>query len=167
MIKAAVSAIAILASVAAHSAVEPPVVTTLLSDGRTNAWTQADLVAALQLLNRRYHREMATESGRISWHGRVVRTVVVTNDLRLVSIHEDGYAFTNAWTAPRPPMPKDAAARAAYARRMRAERLAAQAKALASRTNGVPEALARARIEQCAQPAEIETNVVTTVGARR
>lgn len=164
MFKRILAATLALLFVAPAVAADQPVVTTLFSDGTTNTWTQADLVAALQLLNRRYHREMATESGRISWHGKVVRTVVDTNDLRLVRIHEDGYAFTNKWTAPRPPMPKDAAARAAYARRMRAERLAAQAKALAARTNGVPEALARARIEQCAQPAEIETNVTVTVG---
>lgn len=167
MIKTAVSAIAILASVAAHPAAEPTVVTTLLPDGRTNDWTRADLVSALQLLNRRYHREMATESGRISWHGKVVRTVVETNDLRLVRIHEDGYAVTNKWTAPRPLMPTEAAARAAYIRKRRAERLAAQAKALAARTNGVPEVLARARVEQCAQPAEVETNVTVTVGGAR
>ena len=55
-------------AVAAPSATDT-VVTTLFSDGSTNAWTQADLVAALGLMNRKYHRDMESESGRRAWHG--------------------------------------------------------------------------------------------------
>ena len=52
------------------SAAESPVVaTTLLADGSTNTWTQADLQAALGLMNRMYHRDMGTDAGRAKWHG--------------------------------------------------------------------------------------------------
>ena len=72
------------------------VVSTLFSDGSTNTWTQADLVAALQLLNRKYHRDVSTAAGRAAWHGRKVAESVDTNTLVKVSLYEDGTTFTDA-----------------------------------------------------------------------
>ena len=74
---------------------DPVILTTLFSDGTTNTWTQADLVAALQLLNRKYHRDVSTEAGRKAWHGAKRREVVDTNTLEKVTYYEDGTAFTD------------------------------------------------------------------------
>ena len=71
------------------------VATTLFSDGSTNTWTQADLVAALQLINRKYHRDCQRAEGRKAWHG-AMHEVITTNgeDLVKTEIHEDGQQFT-------------------------------------------------------------------------
>ena len=83
MIRVTFMLMAILATLAS-SGNDAPVAFTLFSDGSTNSWTQADLKAALQLTNRKYHRDMQKPQGRIDWHGPVVRRVVETNDLRLI-----------------------------------------------------------------------------------
>ena len=75
---------------------EDIVATTLFSDGTTNTWTQADLLQALQLINRKYHRDCERGEGRRAWHG-AMRETVTTNELgELVKreIHEDGQTFT-------------------------------------------------------------------------
>ena len=67
---------------------------TLYADGTTNTWTQADLVDALGLMNRKYHRDMASEQGRAQWHGKRLQQYVLTNEtgkIYGVSIYEDGY----------------------------------------------------------------------------
>ena len=87
MFKRILAATLALLFVAPAVAADQPVVTTLFSDGTTNTWTQADLVSALQLMNRRYHRDMQSETGRIGWHGKIVRTVVDTNSLIMVRYH--------------------------------------------------------------------------------
>ena len=74
---------------------DPVIITTLLSDGSTNTWTQADLIAALQLLNRKYHRDVQSADGRKAWHGKKVREIVDTNTLEKVTVYEDGMAFTD------------------------------------------------------------------------
>ncbi len=66
-----------LCPVAAAQAAAPVVAETLLADGTTNTWTQADLVDALGLLNRRYRRDIETEAGRRAWHGRETAQALV------------------------------------------------------------------------------------------
>ncbi len=72
------------------------IATTLFSDGTTNTWTQADLLAALQLINRKYHRDCQRADGRQAWHGRIQREIITTNgeDLVKTEIHDDGQQFT-------------------------------------------------------------------------
>lgn len=67
---------------------------TQYSDGTTNTWTQADLVAALGLLNRKYHRDCENAQGRKAWHGKLKREIVNTNELTKTEIYEDGTSFT-------------------------------------------------------------------------
>lgn len=73
---------------------------TLYADGTTNTWTQADLQQALGLMNRKYHRDMASEQGRTSWHGGVKKTIVTTNTtsgvIEYKKIYEDGYEHTRS-----------------------------------------------------------------------
>ena len=78
-----------------QSATGQVVATTLFSDGSTNVWTQADLLAALQLINRKYHRDCERAEGRKAWHGKM-HEVITTNGEELVKteIHEDGQQFT-------------------------------------------------------------------------
>lgn len=64
---------------------------TKLSDGTDNVWTQKDLVEALGLMNRKYRRDMETESGRIAWHGKVVSVEVDADAGTRTVTHEDGY----------------------------------------------------------------------------
>ena len=75
---------------------DPVVAQTLFSDGTTNTWTQADLIAALQLVNRKYHRDCEQGDGRRAWHGKLVGQSVTTNGETLVKTerHEDGTVFT-------------------------------------------------------------------------
>ena len=67
---------------------------TQYSDGTTNMWTQADLVDALGLLNRKYHRDCENAQGRKAWHGKLKREIVNTNELTKTEIYEDGTIFT-------------------------------------------------------------------------
>lgn len=124
------------------------VLTTLFADGSTNTWTQADLVAALQLLNRKYHRDVSTASGRAAWHGKKVAESVDTNTLTKVTRYEDGTSFTDAARIITP-----------------AETAQAQLSKLPKRTlttNGVPTALAAAR--QRVGATNVTVNVVIRAG---
>lgn len=110
--------------VAAPSATDT-IVTTLFADGSTNVWTQADLVTALGLMNRKYHRDMESEAGRKAWHGRCT----TSNDFdRCVKVwlYEDGFTYETRIAAPKPKVERalEAAAR--------------RAAALAAKTNGAP-----------------------------
>lgn len=83
-----------------------PLVTTLLSDGSTNEWTQADLIAALQLLNRKYHREVEKPTGREAWHGKLIRQEVDTEREVKREIYEDGTVFEFPFEKRSAPAPK-------------------------------------------------------------
>lgn len=79
----------------------PVVAQTLFSDGTTNTWTQADLTDALGLMNRKYHRDMETDAGRVTWHGkRMGQYMIDAADGKqcVVVLYEDGFAWTNAAT---------------------------------------------------------------------
>ena len=69
---------------------------TIRTDGTTNTWTAADLSDALGLMNRKYWRDMQTPSGRISWHGKLMKQELHADEKMLVEIYEDGFAWTNA-----------------------------------------------------------------------
>ncbi len=145
-------AAALLAAACAAAATPPETVAeTPLADGTTNAWTRADLVDALGLVNRRYRRDIETEAGRRAWHGRLAAQAVATNAAgRLVMrlTYEDGWTWEQV---AKPPSPL-AAARAALNRR-----------ALLP-TNGVSPRLAARRIATAAAPVAAVTNVTVTVG---
>ena len=83
---------------------EEPIVNTLLADGSTNTWSSADLRDALGLINRMYHRDMATDSGRRKWHGERIGEYLLptgaTNahghaQMMVVNLYQDGYVATN------------------------------------------------------------------------
>ena len=154
-------ALAALAALAAP-AQDATVLTTLFSNGATNTWTQTDLQAALQLTNRKYHRDMQTKSGRRSWHGAMTTQTVVneadTNLSALVETYEDGFAYTNGWTRLR------ARTASAISKRIAADR-AARAAALAAQTNGVPAAVVAARKAAVeAVNKATTTNIIVIVG---
>lgn len=135
-----------MAALCAAYAQEPEdiIIETLLPDGSTNTWTRTDLVAALGLINRKYHRDVDTKTGTIQkrkdWHGRLVTEIVDTNALTRTQIYEDGMTFVDPWAShimPKPPPAPD---------------LNAQ---------GVPKALAEARARRKQEKAT--TNVVDNV----
>lgn len=115
------------------SAAESPVVaTTLLADGSTNAWTQADLQAALGLMNRMYHRDMGTDAGRAKWHGdRIGQYILPTGETNSVGrevfvrvdLYADGFVVTNRAVRARKSIIADpeAAAKAAAEAKRRAD----------------------------------------------
>ena len=82
------------------------VLVTRLSDGSTNPWTQVDLIDALGMVNRKYHRDMATDQGRRRWHGDIVPekcTIVTSSDGKKFrrDVYADGYFHDTPFT-PRP-----------------------------------------------------------------
>ena len=142
------------------------VTTTLLADGSTNTWTQADLRDALGLMNRMYHRDMATDAGRRKWHGERIGEYLlptgVTNaqgqaQMIMVQLYQDGYVATNhAVRARRSIVPDpEAAAKAA----LDAKRRADEARA-AWESAHLPPDLAALR---AAQRIASETNEVTVI----
>ena len=155
MIRVTFMLMAILATLAS-SGNDATVAFTLFSDGSTNSWTQADLKAALQLTNRKYHRDMQKPQGRIDWHGPVVRRVVETNDLRMIEYHEDGYTHTNRWRLRPQVLPAD---RARMIQEQRNARIS-YAKRFAAYTNGVPKVIVDARRAAVASAMVVETNIV-------
>ena len=120
------------------------VFTTLYSDGKTNTWTQADLVEALGLLNRKYHRDCETTTGRKAWHGRLKKEIIDTNDLTRTEVYEDGKTFTAKLKLVTPAMAVSNAN-----------------KRVMISTNGIPAKLAAARLRR--QQEKATTNIVTTV----
>lgn len=117
---------------------------TLKADGSTNTWTQADLVAALGLLNRKYHRDCETASGRKAWHGKLKREIVNTNDLTKTEIYEDGTSFSLPAKIITP-----------------SQAVAAANKNRLATTNGIPARLAQARILRMQEQAT--TNIVEKI----
>lgn len=141
-----------LCPVAAAQAAAPVVAETLLADGTTNTWTQADLVDALGLLNRRYRRDIETEAGRRAWHGRETAQALVTNAagrLAMRRTYADGFTF-------------DDEARRPTARRA-ASNIAARVRASLPAA-GVPPRLAALRTRAAAAAVAAETNVTVTAG---
>ena len=98
----------ILATAFCASANTNAVLFTQYEDGTINAWTQADLKDALGLMNRKYHRDMKTESGRRAWHGEKLNQYLLTNDttkiIYMVTLYADGYTHT---ALSKPVRPKD------------------------------------------------------------
>ena len=117
---------------------------TLKADGSTNTWTQADLVAALGLLNRKYHRDCETASGRKAWHGKLKREIVNTNDLTKTEIYEDGTSFSIPAKIVTP-----------------SQAVATANKNRLATTNGIPARLAQARVLRMQE--QSTTNIVTVV----
>lgn len=87
-------AIGIAVANAADTTTNNVVFTTQYADGTPNQWTQEDLVKALGLLNRKYHRDCEKASGRKAWHGKLKREIINTNDLTKTEVYEDGTSFT-------------------------------------------------------------------------
>lgn len=121
----------------------PVVAQTLFSDGTTNTWTQTDLIAALQLINRKYHRDCESPTGRNAWHGKLVSQSVDMNSLTKTETYSDGTTFTFP-----------------FEQRTPAQNIAAaNARLKTSMTKGVPTALAAARLRR--EEEKATTNVVT------
>lgn len=118
--------------------------TTQYSDGRTNTWTQADLVQALGLLNRKYHRDCEKVGGRRAWHGKLKKEIVNTNELTKTEVYEDGTSFTYKFKVKTP----------AQAVKDYNSRLS---------TNGVPARIAAARLKRMQEKATTNTVDVTLV----
>ena len=127
------------AGASAPDSPETPIVTTLFDDGSTNTWTQADLVAALQLMNRKYHRDCQTENGRKAWHGKQLSKIADVESMESIETYEDGTVFRLPAEPPKRQTPKQPTLNA----------------------KGVPTRLAEARARRQAEKAT--TNIVTVV----
>lgn len=139
-----------------NAATDAPVVAeTLLADGTTNTWTQADLVAALGLLNRRYRRDIKTPAGRRAWHGAEVGQALLTNDAGRIFMrrtYADGFTYDDA------------------ARRLTVQQIASNAvRRVQSQlpTNGVSPRVASLRAQSAANAGTTVTNMTVTVGGVR
>lgn len=123
----------------AVAAPDSTIVTTLFSDGSTNTWSQADLVSALQLMNRKYHRDVETEAGRRAWHGKRLSKIADVEAMESIETYEDGTVFRFPAELPKVRAPKQPSLN----------------------TNGIPVRLAKARARRQAEKAT--TNIVTVV----
>lgn len=94
-------------------------VTTRNLDGSMNSWNQADLLEALGLINRKYHRDMQTLEGRKAWHGKVV---IEQDSERCIKLerYEDGLVITNEWKTATSQVEKDIESAAERARKRNA-----------------------------------------------
>ena len=138
---------------AAAETAAPVVAETLLADGSTNTWTQADLVDALGLLNRRYRRDILTDAGRRAWHGAEVMQTLMTNDAGRIFMrrtYADGFTYDDA--AGRPTVQQIASNAALRVR-------------LSLPTNGVSPRVASLRARSAAASLTGETNVTVIVQA--
>lgn len=120
------------------------VFTTQLEDGSTITWTQADLVAALGLLNRKYHRDCEGASGRKAWHGRLTKEIVDEDAEIKTEVYEDGTTFVYKFRKVTP-----AQAVKDYNSRLNVQ------------TNGIPPLLAQARMRRAQEMAT--TNIVEKI----
>ena len=111
---------------AAVSADEPVVAATIRADGSTNMWTQADLQAALGLVNRMYWRDQETDAGRRKWHGeRIGQYVLPTGETNAagkailvnVMLYADGFVMSNRAVRAKNSLVKDPEAAAKAKRR--------------------------------------------------
>lgn len=128
------------------------VFTTRLSDGSPNTWTLADLQQALELINRKYHRDCRTDSGRSAWHGKRISTVTDASNMVNIVTFEDGTVFRDAAKIKTP-----------------AEQVAASnaKRKTTVATNGVPAALVEARVRRAAEIDQGPTNITITIEAGR
>lgn len=118
------------------------VFTTQYADGSPNQWTQEDLVKALGLLNRKYHRDCETAGGRKAWHGKLKKEIVNTNELTKTEVYEDGTSFT-------------------YKHKIITPAQAVENYNKCLSTNGVPARIAAARLRRMQEKAT--TNIVNQV----
>jgi len=71
----------------------------------TDAEIKAILAASVdtaipdELLNRVYQQDMSSHTGRVRWHGKVVRSVIDTNALTRTQYHTDGWVYTEKFKA--------------------------------------------------------------------
>ena len=129
--------IALSAVMCCAATADEVVATTLREDGTTNTWTQAELQAALGLINRMYKREIGTDAGRRRWHGdRIGQYILPTGETNSVGrevfvrvdLYADGFVVTNRAVRARQsiiPDPEAAAKAAAEAKRRADEARAA------------------------------------------
>ena len=145
---------------------DPIVATTIREDGTTNTWTQADLQAALGLINRMYKREVNTDAGRRRWHGeRIGQYILPTGETNAtgrtvfarVDLYADGFVMTNRAVYVRQSLVKDpeAAAKAAAEAKRRAD----EARAAWESANLPPDLAALRALQRLAG----ETNEVTVI----
>jgi hypothetical protein len=121
------------------------VAATLRSDGSTNTWTQADLMDALGLLNRKYWRDMESQEGRRKWHG-TPRHHYVTNaterTVERIEIYPDGYTNVVRGTKRKLRTPEEEAAYMLERRQRRERAYASMVETLRAKVARLEEVLA-------------------------
>jgi hypothetical protein len=118
---------------------------TQLEDGSTNTWTQADLVQALGLLNRKYHRDCESPNGRKAWHGRIAKEIINEDTETKTEVYEDGTQFSYKFRIVTP-----------------IEKVQERNENLKTViTNGIPASLAEARLRRQAEKGT--TNIVNQI----
>ena len=147
-----ISSLVVAALTLCASAETNVIFTTRHIDGSANTWTLADLQSALELINRKYHREISTESGRRAWHGKKIKAVTDAQKLTITTTYEDGTVFIDE-----APLETPAQSVAAHNQKLK----------VSVSTNGVPAKLAAARLRRAAEINNGPTNVTMTIEAGR
>ena len=147
-----ISSLIVAALTLCASAETNVIFTTRHIDGSANTWTLADLQSALELINRKYHREVATDSGRNAWHGKKIKAVTDAKNFTIMTTYEDGTVFIDE-----APLETPAQSVAAANKKLK----------VSVSTNGVPAKLAAARLRRAAEINNGPTNVTMTIEACR
>jgi len=127
-----------------------PQTVTLEEAVAASGWTIEELIAALELVEAKYNRDVKKDDGRKAWHGKRMSSVLdVTNGITIVT-YEDGTVFRDSQKKTALDRVKEANARLARP----------------VITNGVPKALAEARMRAAANKTNV-VEVTQDVGAGR
>lgn len=110
-------------------------------------WTASDVADAIRSVRALYVRENATKEGRERWNGKIVKTVVNTNDWTKTTYYENGEIFVDSALTPQ----------------QRVARENAKLKTEVT-TTGIPKKLAEARLRRQAEK-EAVSNVTVNVTA--
>jgi len=128
------SSLLTLLSLVSFADTNTPQSATLEAAVSASGWTVEELIAALNLVEAKYNRDVSTTAGRQSWHGNKKSSVLdVSNDVMVVT-YEDGTVFRDS-------------------QKKNAQQRVAEANKRLSRpvlTKGIPKALAEARIRAAA-----------------
>lgn len=117
---------------------------------RQEGWTAADVADAIKSVRELYVRDNATAEGRKRWNGKVVETTVDTNTMVRTTVHENGRVFVE-------PAKVSTHIESVMAANKRLKTTVS--------TNGVPKALAEARLRRQAEKDLGVSNVTVTVTA--
>lgn len=134
-----------------HAVTADEVISAAMQIINEEGWTAADVADAIKSVRELYVRDNATSEGRARWNGKIVGSPIVdTNAMTKTTVYENGRVFVDQAVV-RPPAESVAKSNAKLKTTVT--------------TNGIPKALAEARLRRQAEKDQGVSNVTVTVTA--